>query len=146
VLKFQRSEKIAVKVCLAPVFWSLWKTSNKVCFEHIMHIDPCDIIYRIFHWIDSWNELQKTRLQKVLRQRTEVLKMQLKGLSLTCRRIDRGWASFATIVFGNLLRLGCDSCSGLLLRFVSCCKFCFVCPAFFLIYISDGDLCDVYKN
>jgi hypothetical protein len=64
VNKFAGSEKYTVKICLAALFWSIWKTRIRACFENILPNDPCKILYQICHWIHYWSEMQKPEVQK----------------------------------------------------------------------------------
>jgi hypothetical protein len=80
VNKFVGTEKVTVKICLAAMFWSIWKTRNKTYFENILPNDPCEIIYQICHWIDFWSELQKSGVQRMLRRSSEMLKMVIRSL------------------------------------------------------------------
>jgi hypothetical protein len=41
VNKFAGPEKYTVKICLAALFWSIWKARNIACFENILPNDPC---------------------------------------------------------------------------------------------------------
>jgi hypothetical protein len=58
---FNDQESIRVKISLAVVFWSIWKTQNRACFYNVLPSDPCDIIYMICHLLDYWCELQKPK-------------------------------------------------------------------------------------
>ena len=94
---FQGFEKVAMKVFLAAMFWVLWKTRNKACFEYIMPTDPCDIIYHICYVATDWAELQKPKAARALRRGTEVMKMvtrdvfsRARGWNPLCQRIDSG--------------------------------------------------------
>jgi hypothetical protein len=51
---------VVVKIFLAAIFWSIWKTQNRACFENILPHDPSEILFQICHWINYWGELQKT--------------------------------------------------------------------------------------
>jgi hypothetical protein len=97
VNNFAGLEKTTVKLCLPALFWSIWKTTNRACFENVLPTDPCEIIYQICHWIDFWSELQKPGVQKMLRRSSEMLKMVIKdvfdrsrGWAPLCRRVTSG--------------------------------------------------------
>jgi hypothetical protein len=80
VNKFAGPEKYTVKICLAALFWSIWKARNRACFENILPNDLCEILYQICHWIDYWSEMQKPGVQRMLRRSTELLKMVIKDI------------------------------------------------------------------
>jgi hypothetical protein len=70
------------------MFWSIWKTRNRACFDNVLPFDPCDIIYIICHLLDYWCELQKPKVQEGLRQGNDLVKMMLR---LIFNRA-KGWA------------------------------------------------------
>jgi hypothetical protein len=44
---FSGYEKARAKVSLAAMFWDIWKTRNRACFENVLPSDPSDIIYGV---------------------------------------------------------------------------------------------------
>jgi hypothetical protein len=82
---------------MAAVLWSIWKTRNRACFDGIMPADPCDIVFQIYHYIDYWSNLQKTRIIRALQQLGDEMKMiaktvfnRTRGWVPTCQRIGSG--------------------------------------------------------
>jgi hypothetical protein len=76
------------------MFWSIWKTLNRACFDNVLPFDPCDIIYMIFHLLDYWCEMQKPKVQEGLRQGNDLVKMMSRQIfnraeewAPLCRRI-----------------------------------------------------------
>lgn len=52
-----------VVVGLAAIFWVVWETRNKACFENIFPYDPTSVIVQAAHWLDFWSGLQRQGLQ-----------------------------------------------------------------------------------
>lgn len=72
----------------------MWKTRNRACFENVMPYDPIGVVFQICHWIEFCSELQKTEVEKALRQGARMLKMvaaeifnRYSGWAPLCRRI-----------------------------------------------------------
>lgn len=50
---FHGQDRVAIKIFLAAMFWSIWKTKNRACFDDILANDPCDIIYMTCQLVDD---------------------------------------------------------------------------------------------
>lgn len=68
IRQFQCLDLTIVKIFLAAIFWTLWKTRNRACFDHVLPFDPVGVIYHICHWLDFWSDLQKPKVARALRQ------------------------------------------------------------------------------
>ena len=56
--------RILIVVGVAAVTWSLWKTRNIACFDHVYPDDPTSVVYQISCWINSLADLQKAKIQQ----------------------------------------------------------------------------------
>lgn len=79
------------------MFWVLWKTRNRACFEQVIPSDHYGIIYPICQLADEWADLQKPKVVEPLRRGTDLMKLvtqdifnKMKGWSPLCQRIDNG--------------------------------------------------------
>jgi hypothetical protein len=45
-------ERVRAKVSLAAMFWAIWKTRNRACFENVLPFDASDIVHLIYHLLD----------------------------------------------------------------------------------------------
>jgi hypothetical protein len=81
VNRFTGTEKNSVKIFLVAIFWSIWETWNRACFDNILPHDPCEIQFQICHWSNYWGELQKSKVQEMLHQRINLLTSRLSMLA-----------------------------------------------------------------
>jgi hypothetical protein len=82
------------KNVMAVLLWSISKTRNRAYFD-VMPNDPYDIIFLIFHNIDYWIDIHKTRTKRALCRGADQLKViakhvfsKVKGCVPLCRRIE----------------------------------------------------------
>lgn len=48
---FGKNLKKLVITGVAAVFWAIWKTRNKGCFENKLLNDPTEVIFSVCHWL-----------------------------------------------------------------------------------------------
>lgn len=57
---YGKQMKIMLVVGIDAVFWAIWKTRNRACFENKLPCDPIDVVFLTCHWIETWAVLQKS--------------------------------------------------------------------------------------
>ena len=56
--RFSGKHRRLVRVGVAAVLWSIWKTRNNACFRSVLPNNPCSITNMIGHWMTTWAILQ----------------------------------------------------------------------------------------
>lgn len=52
----------------AALFWTIWKTRNKSCFQSIRPGDPTNVVYYLRQFLNDWALLQKSALRRVVQR------------------------------------------------------------------------------
>jgi hypothetical protein len=47
-------DRSVAKIFLSALYWTLWKTSNRACFEHVMPRDPCNAYFHMCYSIHPY--------------------------------------------------------------------------------------------
>jgi hypothetical protein len=50
--RMQGLDRVIAKIIMSSVLWFPWKTRNGACFDKIILVDSCDIIFMICHFND----------------------------------------------------------------------------------------------
>lgn len=86
--RFRGVDLAAAKIFLSAVVWTLWKTRNRVYFDHIIPADPVGVIFQVCHWLDFWCDLQKPKVRRGLQAGAKLMR------KVACKVFNRskGWA------------------------------------------------------
>ena len=63
---FVGKDRTAIILGAVAIFWAVWKTRNKSCFQRIRPKDPTNVVLYMCNLLHVWAKLQKNGLQKML--------------------------------------------------------------------------------
>lgn len=66
IKSFPKDQREVVLCGGITICWTIWKTSNRACFDKIFHDDPTSLVYRLCSYINAWSVLQKTKTEEEL--------------------------------------------------------------------------------
>ena len=63
---FAGKDRTTIMLGVVAIFWAIWKTRNRSCFQRVRPKDPTNVVLYMCNFLHVWAKLQKNGLQRML--------------------------------------------------------------------------------